>query len=311
MPQYMDLSLYDEKSIDSIMSALASGIRRDILRLVNRNSCSISEIARTLEIPQSTAQFHVNRLEEAGLVLVQNRSNQQGSPKILSRKFDKININCVNVFDTDRIMTQVMDVPIGSYSDCDVSASCGMCTETSMIEIDDEPGAFYSPNHYHAQIIWFSAGFLEYRIPNYVLRNKKPVELAFSLELCSEAPNYRNDWKSDITFWINGIEVCTWQSPGDFGGRRGLLNPDGWSDYSTQYGLLKTVYINDKGTFLDENAVSSVGIDRLCIHEGNYFTLRIGIKPDAAHVGGINLFGKKFGNYQQDIIVKLSYQESV
>lgn len=309
MPQYMDLSIYDEKHIDTVMSALASDIRREILRLVNLNSCNISEIARALDIPQSTAQFHVSRLEAAGLVLVQNQSSQQGSPKIISRKYDRININCVTVFDGGKVMTQVREIPIGSYSDCDISASCGMCTDREMIEIDDEPGAFYSPAHYDAQIIWFAAGYLEYRIPNYILRNKKPVELAFSLELCSEAPNYRNDWKSDITFWINGVEICTWQSPGDFGGRRGLLNPDCWSDYSTQYGLLKTIYVNDQGTFLDENPVSSVQISDLHIDEGKYFALRIGIKPDAAHVGGINLFGKKYGNYPQDIILKLSYRE--
>lgn len=309
MPQCMDLSIYDENGIDMIMSALASDIRRDILRLVNRNSCSVSEIARELNIPQSTAQFHVSRLEAAGLVLVQNNLTQQGSPKILSRKYDRININCVDIFAFDQIMTHVMEIPIGSYADCDVSASCGLHTENGMIEIDDEPSTFYSPTHYNAQIIWFASGYLEYRIPNYVLRNKKPVELAFSLELCSEAPNYRNDWKSDITFWINGVEICTWQSPGDFGGRRGLLNPDCWTDYSTQYGLLKTIYINSHGTYIDEDLVSPVTIEELHIDDGKFFTLRIGIKPDAAHVGGINLFGRKFGNYPQDIVLKLSYQE--
>lgn len=309
MPQYMDLSIYDENRINEVMLALASDVRREILRLVNRSSCNISEIARALDIPQSTAQFHVSRLEAAGLVLVQNQSSQQGSPKIISRKYDKININCVDVFDSDQIITHVMEIPIGSYSDCDVSASCGMNSETGMIEIDDEPSTFYSPAHYNAQIIWFAAGYLEYRIPNYVLRNKRPVEVAFSLELCSEAPNYRNDWKSDITFWINGVEICTWQSPGDFGGRRGLLNPDCWTDFSTQYGLLKTIYINSEGTHIDEDLVSPVAIEDLHVNEEKFFTLRIGIKPDAAHVGGINLFGKKYGNYPQDIILKLSYQE--
>lgn len=60
---------------------------------------------------------------------------------------------------------------------------------------------------------------------------------------------------------------------------------------------------------MDESLVSAVSIEDLHIETGEYFTLRIGIKPDAAHVGGINLFGKKYGNYPQDIIMKMSYQE--
>lgn len=32
-----------------------------------------------------------------------------------------------------------------------------------------------------------------------------------------------------------------------------------------------------------------------------YITVRIGVKPDAQNDGGINLFGKKFGNYETDL----------
>ncbi len=310
MSRYMHLSIYDEDRIDRIMAAMASKVRRDILRLVNRNSYSVSEIARLLDIPTSTAAFHVNHLQAADLVHVQTKSALHGASKIISRKLDEINISYVPDFDSDQVMTTVMDIPIGSFMDCRALPSCGMATEENIIEMDDMPSVFYSPARFGAQIIWFSAGFLEYRIPNFVLRNKETVGLSFSLELCSEAPNYRNEWESDITFWVNGKEVCTWVSPGDFGGHRGQLNPEWWSDSSTQFGLLKTVRVNNRGTYLDEHEASNVTIDDLHIDQGEYFTLRIGIKPDAVNVGGMNLFGEKFGNYQQNIIVKLSYKES-
>jgi len=35
--------------------------------------------------------------------------------------------------------------------------------------------------------------------------------------------------------------------------------------------------------------------------------VKIGIKEDAAHKGGINIFGDGFGDYPQDIVLKLSY----
>ena len=309
MPRYMHLSIYDEDRLDKIMSAMSSKVRRDILRLVNRNSYSVSEIARILEIPTSTAAFHINHLQEAQLVHVQSRATHHGAMKIISRRLDEINISYMPDYDTNQIMTSVMQIPIGSFTDCQIKPSCGIATENNIIEMDDVPGVFYSTARLGAQIIWFSSGYLEYRIPNFALRNKEPVGLSFSLEICSEAPNSRNEWESDITFWVNGKEVCTWVSPGDFGGHRGQLNPDWWSDFSTQFGLLKTIRINSRGTYLDENEVSNVTLKDLQITEGEYFTFRLGIKPDATNVGGINLFGEKFGNHQQNIVVKLSYKD--
>ena len=223
MPRYMHFSIYDEERIDKIMAAMSSKVRRDILRLVNRNSYSVSEIARILEIPTSTAAFHVNHLQEADLVHVQSKATHHGAMKIISRRLDEINISYVPDYDTNQVITSILHIPIGSFTDCDVVCSCGMATQTNIIEVEDEPGVFYSPARTEAQLIWFSGGYLEYRIPTYPLKGKELVGLSISMELCSEAPNYRNDWQSDITFWIGGKEVATWTSPGDFGGHRGQL----------------------------------------------------------------------------------------
>ena len=128
------------------------------------------------------------------------------------------------------------------------------------------------------------------------------------MEVCSEAPNYQNDWPSDITLWINDIECGTWTSPGDFGGRRGKLNPAFWSDGSTQFGMLKTWRITDKGIFIDGNLVQEGNINDLNLSNNNYISVRIGIKEDSKHVGGMNLFGNQFGDYSQNIIMRLDSQ---
>ena len=36
-------------------------------------------------------------------------------------------------------------------------------------------------------------------------------------------------------------------------------------------------------------------------------TVRLGVTPDALHVGGVNLFGSAFGNYPQDLSLRLEY----
>jgi len=33
--------------------------------------------------------------------------------------------------------------------------------------------------------------------------------------------------------------------------------------------------------------------------------VKIGIKEDAEHVGGLNIFGRGFGNYDQDLVLRM------
>lgn len=74
-----------------------------------------------------------------------------------------------------------------------------------------------------------------------------------------EPPHYNNDWHSDITVWINNQEIGTWTVPGDFGDKRGKLNPDWWNADQTQYGLLKIWTIND--TFIEGKKISSFSVE--------------------------------------------------
>ena len=38
--------------------------------------------------------------------------------------------------------------------------------------------------------------------------------LELSMEMCSEAPNYDHNWPSNISVWVNGVEIGMWTSPG-------------------------------------------------------------------------------------------------
>ena len=45
--------------------------------------------------------------------------------------------------------------------------------------------------------------------------------------------------------------------------------------------------------------------------EHPYISVRIGIRDDAQCVGGINIFGERFGDYPQNLVLKLIYAEAV
>jgi predicted transcriptional regulator len=51
--------------------------------------------------------------------------------------------------------------------------------------------------------------------------------------------------------------------------------------------------------------VSPVSLKDLDVDTHHSIRLRIGVKDDARHPGGINIFGRGFGNYDQDIVLRL------
>jgi predicted transcriptional regulator len=177
-----------------------------------------------------------------------------------------------------------------------------------LIGLIDDPASFYEPERFQAQLVWFGGpGFLEYRFPYHPRRGQSPLSLQVSMEICSEAAPHHDDWPSDIFLEINGVEIGRWTSPGDFGGERGALTPAWWGEWNSQYGLLKTWRVDQGGSFIDGRHLSDVGINDLRLDQQCFIQMRVGVKPDAAHVGGLNIFGRDFGNHAQDIMLRVSF----
>ena len=176
---------------------------------------------------------------------------------------------------------------------------------------------FCSPNHHGASgSVTNSNGIgarsiiinVDYRFPNRLPPSAQPKSLRLSMEVCSEAPLYHLDWLSDATVWINGVEVGTWTSPAGFGGEQGLLTPEWWTPRNTQYGLLKIWHVNGVEAEIGGMHISDVTVNDLHLHQASFIRVRIGMRSDAAHAGGLNLFGHKFGNYPQDIVLRMNYR---
>lgn len=306
MSKKVELGLDNPEELCLVAKALASEVRIDIIKLLNVRSLNVNEISEALSIPASTAALNVKVLEEAGIIHTELQPGTRGSMKLCSIKRGLITMVLNSSF-IDHENSTFIHMPIGNYVDCQVTPTCGLVNDRFFIDSEDDPRSFYHPDRSSAQLIWFHCGYLEYRFSNQAIADKVPRSIEVSMEICSEAPNYHNEWPSDITIWLNGVECGTWTSPGDFGGRRGKLNPPFWSDGSTQFGILKSWYINEQGTFLDGVRIGSVTLNELHLQAGDYITFRIGVKPDSKHVGGMNLFGEKFGDYNQSIMMRLDY----
>ena len=105
---------------------------------------------------------------------------------------------------------------------------------------------------------------------------------------------------------VNGTEIATLTSPGDFGGRRDKYTPSYWPVISTQYGILMEFIVNFSGVYVNNVFKNdAVTISDLQLEGKDYVELTLRIKPDAKHKGGINLFGKSFGDHPQGIVMTM------
>ena len=199
-----------------------------------------------------------------------------------------------------------VEMPLGLYTTSNVSAPCGLCSTEKILGMLDVPELFLDPARVKAALVWFGRGYIEYKFPNNAKVINANVEaLEFIMELSSEVPGTNVDWPSDISLWVNGIKIGTWQCPGDYGDQRGILTPLWWKLEGSQYGILTSWRISQHGTYLGDIKLSNVTLDELQLAEHHSVKLRIGIDDKAGLPGGINIFGRGFGNHDQDIKMRL------
>jgi predicted transcriptional regulator len=311
MKNRINLDIYQPEKTAIVLKALASPVRLKMLStLVENAGMNISELAGRFRLPLSSAALHVRVLEDAGLIFTQEKPGLRGAQKICAILAEDVYLNLFHREKSLRPTREVgYNMPLGNYFECSVTKPCGIAGRRAFIGTEDAESAFYNPNRIHAQLIWFTTGFLEYRFSNHFIKSEKVLEAAFSFEACSEAPGYHNDWPSDITVWINHQEVLTFRSAGDYGGKRGIYNPDWWPDTSTQYGELHRLEISPQGCFGDGRKSSDLTLGDLRLLEGDYISFKIGVKKESEYPGGINLFGEHFGNYRQNIAMTVKMEK--
>lgn len=288
-----------------VYQALASDVRLKIIRLVAQKPMNIKELAEKLGLSSAILTMHVKKLEKAGIITTE-RIHQGGAVhKICALVMDSLVIDFPSRGLND-IEVHEFSLPVGHYTDFEIFPTCGLATPEKVIGYFDDPRCFLEPERVNCGILWFARGFVEYRVPNRLLSDQKPRALEISLELGSEAPGINNNWPSDISFYFNGVKLGSWTSPGDYGGTRGRYTPEWWSLGVGQYGLLKVLRVDGRGSYIDGKKCSDITIEQLRIRDKQW-TFRVAVPDNAAHIGGATIFGSGFGNYDQDIVFRLYY----
>lgn len=291
----------------SFFSALASDVRLKIIQLLSKEDLNIKELAERVGVSSPIMLKHIQILESAGIV-TSHLVKRNGSTSRV----------CTLIFAEYRFMIESrrrhlpavwsFSIPVGHYFEIQGKPTCGLAGEHGVIGNLDDTRVFWDADRVNAQLLWFSQGFVEYRVPDYFSDGKKLLELELSFEIASEAPDFAENWPSDISFYLNGIKLFTWTSPGDYGLKRGIFTPDWWP--SNQYGQLKVIRITETGVYMDDMKMSDVTLKDVLVNTNPYWSIRFEVAEDAEHVGGLSLFGKSFGNHAQDIIMRVFYENA-
>lgn len=295
----MELDISSEKNL-VFYEALASPVRLKIIRCLSNKKMNIKELAEEIGVSSAIMTAHIRKLEEAGLVESQKSKEHGKVCKLIEKTYNL-------AFPTPHFPPNYynLNIKLGQYTEACVEPTCGIASVEGVIGSFDEPKCFFDARRDETQLIWFSRGFVEYRIPNYIPSNCAATSIEICAEMSSEYSHINNVGLSDIVLSLNGKELCLWTSPGDFGDRRGRFTPLWWK--SGQYGILKRYELNEKGVYLDKVLKSERTLKDYDLDRPNW-TLRFEVCEKYRKAGGLTIFGEKFGDYPQNIYVCVRYE---
>ncbi|MFW2883247.1 ArsR/SmtB family transcription factor [Levilactobacillus brevis] len=278
-----------------VYEALSSEVRLHIIRLISEKPMSVKELAQELGLSSAIVTKHLDKLAAAELVT----SKRVGRSKMTELRVDTIEVKFPReIYPTFQV--HQTSIPVGHYTEYRVQPSCGLAGKNGYIGKVDNPRYFMSPERMNAGMIWFNNGYVEYQTPNFLQGHEHLEMLDLTAELGSEFPFSNNTWPSDITFFINGKEIGTWRSLGNFSDIRGKYTPKWVPDNVNQYGVLKTLRVTDHGTYLDGQPFTDICLKDLPIDQETW-TVRFEVKENAEKAGGCTIFGQGFGNHDQNI----------
>jgi predicted transcriptional regulator len=203
-----------------VYEALASDVRIKIINMLAQKPMNIKDLAHELALSSAIVSMHVRKLENAAIIKCERIHINGTTQKICSLKMTSLEIDFPSIEPKVRKKHEFA-LPIGHYSDIEALPTCGLATTQKVIGLFDDPRFFFAAERVNAAILWFTQGYVTYKVPNFLMSNETPVELEISLEICSEAPGAADNLPSDISFFFNDVRLGQWTSPGDFGGGRG------------------------------------------------------------------------------------------
>ena len=156
MAKVKEYDIEEMEELYDLGKALASPVRLEMLKLLYDKSLIIGEIAKEMNLPASSTAFHLKIMEKAGLIRMEEQPGTRGTTKLCTRKVDFLHINLVKKnAEVNELVN--MEMPVGAYTGCRVSPTCGLWAEEGVLGNEDMEQCFYYPERIRAGVLWTSS----------------------------------------------------------------------------------------------------------------------------------------------------------
>ena len=166
------LDIYKNDCIEKIIAignAINSADKLKILKAISKEPMNLSELSLILKMPVSSVFYNVNQLSKAGLITLTYQPGLKGKTKVCSKALLGVTINFsdnVEGKNDSHNIIQRYEMPVGAFTDYQITAPCGMANNTSIIKsVSNNPSSFFSPDRLTAELLWFNTGFVCYSFP--------------------------------------------------------------------------------------------------------------------------------------------------
>ncbi|MDE6398363.1 MAG: helix-turn-helix domain-containing protein [Clostridiales bacterium] len=282
------------KDAYSLCEAIGSPVRMDILaQILEHRAVTLSDLAKDLHLSNGALTPHIKRLESVGLIRVTDTPGKRGTAKVCTMAVDKILIDVASFLPEK---TQSFMLPVGQYRSAQTARRCALIGARGFIGEADDPRYFTYPEHADCLGLWLTDGELTYTLPTVQSAGTVISEIRFHFEISALASRGET-LPGQISFFIDDVPLGSATLPDENHDRSGALNPDWYDNVFPQYGSMKTLSVNARGSFWDGIKISEVTLARL--HGLKTFTL-------SSHAG-FALFGKSLGDYAVEIGYTIEY----
>lgn len=310
-------------NVTPVVKALSNDVRLQILNLLSDSDMNVQTLASHLKLSKTAVLTHVNILEQTGFIKSQYLSGSVGNQRICHKMYDRLIFNFdPGKTDVDEITYYETEIPVGNFFDFEVWAPCGLASHNNIIQKWDDPAVFCDIKRVNAALVWTAFGYLEYKIPLdplFVGKNVTAIEIEMEISAHQMVKTHKSlvmppymtqdkitDGISEVTLWMNDTEVGTITITVGEDSEKATYTPTWWRSLPV-HGIKLNARIGADGCYINKRKTSERTFEDI-VHGGRFIRLRVGVKKDAVHSSGIMIFGKEFGRYCNDIIVK-SYIE--
>lgn len=289
-----------------VLKAVDNSTRLEILRLLFLSPMNVSDLARVLGISQPTVTTYVKQLEDAGLIFTHLTKAQNGYTKICHTPYTGISISWHEAADQIEETSYELDMPVGHYSAIDCSDPCLLATQAGIIASSNDYSYFFHPIRMEAELLQIGQGRVSYLFPYNIPDTHRLISLELSAELSLGSVNPHAS--ADLLLQINrqdyGPFHLTARCPSETDRNRMGWYPSG----TPPSGDLYVWRIDEHANTLNERYLGPGNLADLHLLpmqpiEVSFIVSSVGNLPS-----GMILFGKRFGRYNQDIRLTISYE---